>query len=145
MFYWWQIQHLGHTIPRLVTDIQVKCIYVKYVVEMSFQNWSMLKIKQSYISLYICNVFFKKQWFNILSLRLNLLYMYLLKVYPSLWTSARNQGGSFSYFRHFKQKIVGNQPKNMKKKSILFTVTCHISTTHTGNNFRYVQNQFCWL
>ena len=27
--------------------------------------------------------------------------LYLLKVYPSLRTSARNQGTIFSYFRHF--------------------------------------------
>ena len=54
--------------------------------------------------------------------------LYLLKVYPSLRTSARNQG-----------TILASRSSEIDQKddktSCLFPVTCNISTVHTGNNF----------
>ena len=41
-----------------------------------------------------------------------------------------------------------NLKRSSSKTSILFTVTCNISTSHTGitsNNLGYVQSQICWL
>ena len=41
----------------------------------------------------------------------------------------------FSYFLHFLPKIVRSPSKKIIKTSILFIVTCNISTLHTRNNF----------
>ena len=59
--------------------------------------------------------------------------LYLLKVYPSLGTSARNLGTLFSYFGMFSRKSSEINIKN-EKTSILFTVTRNISALHTGRH-----------
>ena len=48
--------------------------------------------------------------------------------------SAKNLGTLFSNFRHFDPKIVRNQHKKREKTSILFTVNCDISASHSGSN-----------
>ena len=62
---------LGPSKTGLVTDIQVNVYSGNTLSRLSFKNGRMLKIKQSYLtySLQICDFFFKKQCFNILSLR----------------------------------------------------------------------------
>ena len=60
--------------------------------------------------------------------------LYLLNVYPSLCTSARNQGTFLVILGTLSRKSSDITLKD-DKTSILFTSTCNISTLHTGNNF----------
>ena len=94
----------------IYTDWSLTYRYM-YILDICCRGWAFkagicwrLNNYISNFSQHICDFSSKKQCINIPSLRLYTL-LYLLKVYPSLWISARNQGTPppppLSYFRHF--------------------------------------------
>ena len=65
--------------------------------------------------------------------------LYLRKIKHFLYTSTRNLGTHFSYFRHFLQKFIRNSPKNDGITSILIIVTLHFSIRPVKNNLLQLQ------
>ena len=116
-----------------------------YILEIRCWDWA-FKTDISPLFLFISVIFLQKAMVQYTIFKTVLLY--LLKVYPSLWTSARNQGTLFSYLRYFWRKIVRNQPKKMTTIQF-YLLLCVIFQLWipgiTSYNLDYLLNQFYWL
>ena len=135
---------LGPKKHGLVTYIQVHFVNVYIGNTLSWLNggcafktdicWRLNIHISVFFSAYLWYFFSQKAMVQYTILKT--VFLYLLKVYPSLWKSARNLGTILAIFGTFRRNPSEVSVKRWENFNY-FTVTCNISASHTWSKLLY--------